>query len=590
MSLRRRHPVAIIRWRAGSFLAAGLLLLALSASSEVFTIETPVGSIQVDIPHVDPGGSLVEPAAPESPSFRPPSIFSAPLPSGSGARALGLAGAFTAVADDATAASWNPAGLIHLEVPEVSIMLRASREEQEHRSGSGSFSVGRNEFGNETLNYLSVVYPFRLADRNVVVSLNYQEAYDFTQEFTADLTERRRGTESGESSAEYRDTLLDHFEDPFIEIDLVSRVTTRKTSLLDQVVESDLLTDLDFEQAGIIDAVTPSVAVELTPRLFVGASFNAYQDSLFGERIRSRTRARYSGTAESVATVTDERTSWGTYTYSGVFHPPGGGPDVPIGPASGEYPPFTDVSESTFSDAVEADGEFEEINEFSDLRGYNGTFGVLWTANRFLSLGGSVDLPWTAEADQKKTLRNTVTTYDRGRTRVVGVTQTEEVERRSVEFEFPLYWAVGAVLRWNNRLYTTLDLSETLWSDFSFKAEGEERINPLDGTPHGQNEIGDCWAVRAGIEYLWVLRNTEVPFRAGLAMEQRPAIGDPDEFWSASLGSGVSFGKGHRKFILDAAYVYTRGEDVLKSLVPDAEDLSSDVSRHQLFLSCIRHF
>ena len=42
-------------------------------------------------------------------------IGAAPLPSGSGARALGQGNAFTAVADDATAASWNPAGLIQLD-------------------------------------------------------------------------------------------------------------------------------------------------------------------------------------------------------------------------------------------------------------------------------------------------------------------------------------------------------------------------------------------------------------------------------------------------------------------------------------------
>ena len=31
-----------------------------------------------------------------------------------GVRALGMGGAFVAVADDATAAYWNPAGLVHL--------------------------------------------------------------------------------------------------------------------------------------------------------------------------------------------------------------------------------------------------------------------------------------------------------------------------------------------------------------------------------------------------------------------------------------------------------------------------------------------
>jgi hypothetical protein len=43
-------------------------------------------------------------------------------PVGSGARAIGMGGAYIGVADDATAASWNPGGLIQLERPEVSIV------------------------------------------------------------------------------------------------------------------------------------------------------------------------------------------------------------------------------------------------------------------------------------------------------------------------------------------------------------------------------------------------------------------------------------------------------------------------------------
>ena len=42
-------------------------------------------------------------------------ISSPPSPVGSGARAAGIGSAFVAVADDATAASWNPAGLVQLE-------------------------------------------------------------------------------------------------------------------------------------------------------------------------------------------------------------------------------------------------------------------------------------------------------------------------------------------------------------------------------------------------------------------------------------------------------------------------------------------
>lgn len=50
-------------------------------------------------------------------------IGSTPNPVGSGARALGMGQAFIGIADDATAASWNPAGLIQLERPEISVVV-----------------------------------------------------------------------------------------------------------------------------------------------------------------------------------------------------------------------------------------------------------------------------------------------------------------------------------------------------------------------------------------------------------------------------------------------------------------------------------
>jgi hypothetical protein len=96
--------------------------------------------------------------------------------------------------------------------------------------------------------------------------------------------------------------------------------------------------------------------------------------------------------------------------------------------------------------------------------------------------------------------------------------------------------------------------------------------------------------VRGGIEYLLVLTRTEIPFRGGVAWEERPAIGSPDEYWHFSLGTGVSIGRDKNKYVIDLAYVLTKANDVLGSLVPDQEGLTSDVTEHQVFLSCIRHF
>ena len=202
--------------RGGSYpsiLQAVLFFLwacSLQLNGQTIVIKTPNGPVTVNIPHADTGGSLAKPLPPQSPGFRPPSIFSAPIARGSGARALGVAGAFTAVADDATAASWNPAGLIQLERPEASFMLRETRVDQDHYADSESFSVGEDKFDDRNLNYVSSVYPFRLAERNFVFSLNYQEAYDFNQTFTADIRSASSQSHPDTSTRVFTDTVSQH--------------------------------------------------------------------------------------------------------------------------------------------------------------------------------------------------------------------------------------------------------------------------------------------------------------------------------------------------------------------------------------------
>jgi len=111
-------------------------------------------------------------------------------PVGSGARALGMGGAFIAVADDATAASWNPGGLIQLERPEVSVVGNYFHRVEDLYFGTNPEASGCEDFSFAGINYLSAAYPFSLAGRNMVVSLNYQNLYDFTRQwkFTTDLS------------------------------------------------------------------------------------------------------------------------------------------------------------------------------------------------------------------------------------------------------------------------------------------------------------------------------------------------------------------------------------------------------------------
>src|SRR4051794_20141425 len=74
-------------------------------------------------PAMDATAQSSQPTAVPTPTFEdefayPNLRFS--LATGSGARALGMGGAFIARPDDATAATWNPAGLSYLRALEIS--------------------------------------------------------------------------------------------------------------------------------------------------------------------------------------------------------------------------------------------------------------------------------------------------------------------------------------------------------------------------------------------------------------------------------------------------------------------------------------
>lgn len=110
-------------------------------------------------------------------------VSSSPNPVGSGARALGMGGAFIAVADDATAASWNPGGLVQLERPEISVVGEATHRREKNTSERIPEHSGRQSVSGAGLNYLSASYPFTLINRNMVVSLSYQHLYDFSRQW-----------------------------------------------------------------------------------------------------------------------------------------------------------------------------------------------------------------------------------------------------------------------------------------------------------------------------------------------------------------------------------------------------------------------
>lgn len=161
-------------------------------------------------------------------------IASSANPVGSGARALGMGGAFIAVADDATAASWNPGGLIRLERPEVSVVGAFFYRGEDNHFGGHPEASGMQNVSKCDLNYLSVAYPFVLFDRNMIVSLDYQNLFDFNRKWSFPLS----------------------------------------------FPSSNSPGNVDYTQTGSLSAIGLAYAIQITPQLSLGVTVNRWDDAI----------------------------------------------------------------------------------------------------------------------------------------------------------------------------------------------------------------------------------------------------------------------------------------------------------------------
>ncbi len=108
-----------------------------------------------------------------------------------GARSLGMGGAFVGLADDASAAEANPAGLTILRKPEASIEFRQTSIGQEFVTGGAFPFVTREDFGarRKAISFASVVMP---SSEGVLAfyyhrPLSYRNAVDITSRYSTPI-------------------------------------------------------------------------------------------------------------------------------------------------------------------------------------------------------------------------------------------------------------------------------------------------------------------------------------------------------------------------------------------------------------------
>jgi long-subunit fatty acid transport protein len=107
---------------------------------------------------------------------------------GSGARALGMAGAFLARADDATAASWNPAGLSYLRRPELSfVWVEGARNSNVKNAATGEPNED-DRLRTKNPDFLAIAFPLSLGSVTGSGQISFQRVVSFDGQHTITAT------------------------------------------------------------------------------------------------------------------------------------------------------------------------------------------------------------------------------------------------------------------------------------------------------------------------------------------------------------------------------------------------------------------
>lgn len=154
--------------------------------------------------------------------------------SGAGARAKGMGGAFIGIADDATAISWNPAGIAQLDRMEASLVglfkMKNIKNTWEYTDGVDPSLNFNGEYEEDSKyiapNFISFIVPLKVSEKNLVFGIAYQRMVDFGYGIEKDTT--------------------------------ISGITRTQT----------------IKQTGGIDAISPAVAIQIAPAFSIGAAAN----------------------------------------------------------------------------------------------------------------------------------------------------------------------------------------------------------------------------------------------------------------------------------------------------------------------------
>ena len=474
-------------------------------------------------------------------------VSGSPNPVGAGARALGMGGAFIGVADDATAASWNPGGLIQLETPEISFVLSYDNLSEDRNFRDNPGASGEQTITLYDVNYLSLAYPFTWKDRNLVVSLNYQTLYNFNKTHNYNYSYRSLTTSLAETQIEL----------------ITGTLTTRIDTTMD--LSGPRLTNQETD--GYLRALSPAVAMQVTPTFSLGFTLNWFHQNL-GSKWDTNYYDKFSGTLDLTRVVNIT-------------------PPAPLAPTTTTTAVTYDVSiETLYHDEFRFRSSINPFEIFSKRTSY--TIGFLWNINSVLTLGGVYKAPFKATVNYKEIFQTTQETVNQADPTDAVRTTTPEtiVADEKQEIDMPRSYGLGIACRFSDKFTIDLDGYRTDWQHFVLRQASGRELSLITGQERSEANTDPTYQVRLGAEYLFLIKNKyAVPVRAGVFYDPEPTEDKPDTFYGYSLGGGISAGS----LVFDVAYQYRWGDDVRKVRLGQ-EEVFQDVEQHTVYASLIYHF
>ena len=492
-----------------------------------------------------------------------PSFFytSPPTPVGSGARAMGVGGAFIAVADDATAANWNPAALIQLELPEASFVL-----DSDYRH------IGEQTAQFYDVNYLSASYPFTVKNVNMILSLNYQRLFDSYLNFDKKL----KDSIITDQAATWLIAGTGNPADPN-QYDVVSIYGLNLAQ--DYKIKGDI--------KGEMGTVSPAFAIQITPKFSLGLTANFWRDTWFdGQRYEQKHKEISDGQFSQVSAL------W--YDSDRDCTCNDGGPC-----ASGDYvdnpdcldqlidPTKVGGTNPTYSSPKSFQSEFSSETKMW-LAGESYNFGILWDITPRWTMGAVYRTGARLKVDREYRWFFNQTSDTKSLN--YGVSKGEA--NYDEHIYLPSAYGLGAGFRYSDALTFTGDLTMVRWDEYFYKLEDGTKYSLVTGLKKGIDDVDPTLTFRAGAEYLIIKPKYVVPIRGGFFYDQEPALPHPDSFYGFTVGSGFAY----KWIITDLAYFYRFGQDVHIGYSANAErtelieDAVGDVAQHQVMLSFIFHF